>query len=130
MWHHVALIFACNTSALPHVAVYGLSEHKICSECGERSNFLSLLQKSLRREREREEKKLHLQQINTSSGHSKMDDMSDLLNLLEQKVIIPLSEHSCMMTTAAERTRTDPQELVVMDTQNPLTREETLQVVS
>lgn len=42
-----------------------------------------------------------------------MDDTSDPLNLLEQKVIKPLSRCPCEMTTAAEGTRIDvPEELV------------------
>ncbi len=78
----------------------------------QRSIFLSQLQKSLLREK----KKLHLRQINTSSDQSKMDCTSDPLNLLEQKVIRPLSEHSCKMPTTAERTRTDLEEQLVEDT--------------
>lgn len=54
----------------------------------ERSNFLSLLQKSLLREK----KRLHLERINTGSDRSKMDDTSDPLNLLEQKVVRPFEQ--------------------------------------
>lgn len=42
-----------------------------------------------------------------------MDDASDPLNLLEQKVIKPLSGQPCEMTTAAEGTRIDPPEELV-----------------
>lgn len=59
-----------------------------------------MLQKSLR-----EKKKLHLGKINTSYEQSKMDDTSDLLNLLEQKVITPLSERSRKMPTTAQKER-------------------------
>lgn len=63
--------------------------------------FLSRPKKSLLKEK----KKLHLGEINTSSGQSKMDDTSDPLNLLEQKVIRPLSAHSCETPTTTEGTR-------------------------
>ncbi len=59
-----------------------------------------------------------------------MDDTFDPLNLLEQKVIRLLSEHSCEMTTTAGRTRTDLQEQLVEDTQNPLGGKEMLQGAS
>ena len=78
----------------------------------QRSIFLSPLQKSPLREK----KKLHLEEINTVSDQSKMDDTSDPLNLLEQKVIRPLSERSRNMLTTAERTRADLQEQLVEDT--------------
>lgn len=93
-----------------------LDVRRVAQISRERSIFLSLLQKSLLREK----KKLHLGQINTSSDQSKMDGTSDPLNLLEQKVIRPLSEHSCKMPTTAERTRTNLQEQLVEDTQTAL----------
>lgn len=38
-----------------------------------------------------------------SSDQSKMDDTTDPLNLLEQKVIRPLTEHSCKRLTSRDR---------------------------
>lgn len=88
-----------------------------------RSIFLPLLQKN---PCEGRKETLRLGQINTSSGQSKIDDTFDPLNLLEQKVIRLLSERSCEMTPTAERTRTDHQEQLVEDKQNPLNRKEML----
>lgn len=91
------------TIVLYHINVYSLSGLKTHAERSADKKaeeyFLALPQKSLLREKE----KLHLGEIDSSSDQSKMDDTSDPLNLLEQKVIRLLSEHS---PTTAEGTRT------------------------
>lgn len=60
-----------------------------CLNVGRSKHFLQAQPKFLLRK-----KKLHLEQIDRGSDWSEMDKASDTLNLLEQKVIRPLSRHS------------------------------------
>lgn len=102
----ISLIFF--TILLYHINVYSLSGQRMCGECisdKQRKKYFSLRATEIPAEREKEAT-LRTYCINTDSDQNKMDDTSDPLNLLEQKVIRLLSEHSCKMPTTAERTRT------------------------